>query len=150
MTAALGCAGVTCQFSPRRGGHLKRKKHIMNDEAKLILKDLRHFTGSENCYRHGINRNVTFTGGAKYVADTAGAFWLLDENAIIQPHDQRVATEEFQLWRLTVNVDRTALLACEDGNGCVIYTKHIEYIDFSLDKIEFYFENSVIYLPSER
>ena len=29
--------------------------------------------GSENFYRHGIVRNVIFTDGAKYVADSAGA-----------------------------------------------------------------------------
>ena len=48
--------------------------------------DLAQFTGSENWYRHAINRAVLFTDGAKYVADQAGAYWLLDEIAIIQPH----------------------------------------------------------------
>ena len=36
---------------------------------------LSQFTGSENWYRHGINRKVTFTDGAKYVADAAGGHW---------------------------------------------------------------------------
>jgi hypothetical protein len=53
--------------------------------------DLGQFTGTEHWYRHGINRNVLFTDGAKYVADTAGAHWLLDAIAIIQPHNKRVA-----------------------------------------------------------
>jgi len=35
----------------------------------LNKSDLRQFTGSENWYRHGINRAVLFTDGAKYVAD---------------------------------------------------------------------------------
>jgi len=30
------------------------------------------------------------------VADQAGAYWLLDEHTIIQPHERRVAAEEFQ------------------------------------------------------
>jgi hypothetical protein len=117
--------------------------------AKLTKEDLRQFTGSEQWYRHGINRKVTFTDGAKYVADTAGAYWLLDEIALIQPYDKRVAAEEFQLWKLTVNADHTASLTCEDGNGNVVYTKQIEHTDFPLDEIAFYFTNNVIYLPSE-
>jgi hypothetical protein len=65
----------------------------MNEQAKLTREDLPQFTGSENWYRHPINRKVTFTDGAKYVADMAGAYWLLDEIAIIQPYDKRVAAE---------------------------------------------------------
>ena len=42
--------------------------------------DLSQFTGSENWYRHGLVRNVLFTDGAKYVADTAGAYWLLTKS----------------------------------------------------------------------
>jgi hypothetical protein len=39
---------------------------------------------------------ITFTDGAKYVADTAGAYWLLDEIALAQRFEQKVAAEEFQ------------------------------------------------------
>ena len=49
--------------------------------TKLTQSDLDQFTGSENWYRHGINRKVLFTDGAKYVADQAGAYWLIDEIA---------------------------------------------------------------------
>ena len=35
----------------------------------LNKSDLVQFTGSESWYRHGINRAVLFTDGAKYVAD---------------------------------------------------------------------------------
>ncbi len=44
----------------------------------LNTADLAQFTGSENWYRHAINHAVLFTDGAKYVADQAGAYWLLD------------------------------------------------------------------------
>jgi hypothetical protein len=111
--------------------------------------DLAQFTGSENWYRHGINRKVLFTDGAKYVADQAGAYWLLDEIAIIQPHDKCVAAESFQVWRLAVNADQTGVLTCDNGNGNVVYTKQIEYTDFPLDGITFYFTNNTILLPRE-
>jgi hypothetical protein len=86
-------------------------------EGKLTEADLRHFTGSENWYRHGLNREVLFTDGAKYVADQGGAYWLLDEIALAQRAQKAVAAEEFRVWTLTVKDDRTASLTCEDGNG---------------------------------
>src|SRR5471032_2768997 len=111
--------------------------------------DLAQFTGSEQWYRHGINRKVLFTDGAKFVADQAGAYWLLDEIAIIQPHNAHVAAEVFQVWRLAVNADQTSVLTCDDGNGCVIFSKEIPYTDFPLDGITLYFTNNTILLPSE-
>jgi hypothetical protein len=74
----------------------------------LNAAELARFTGSENWCRHGINRAVLFTDGAKYVADQTGAYGLLDEIAIIQRQDARTAGEEFQVWKLAVSPDQTA------------------------------------------
>ena len=121
----------------------------MTNEATLKESDLQQFIGTEQWYRHGINRRVLFTDGAKYVADTAGAYWLLDEIAIIQSFDNRLAGEAFQVWTLLVNQDLSAILTCEDGNDKIIYTKQIAYTDFPLKQIKFYFTDNVILLPSE-
>jgi hypothetical protein len=115
----------------------------------LSKADLAQFTGSEQWYRHGINRKVLFTDGAKFVADPAGAYWLLDEIAIIQPYDKHVAAEELQVWKLAVNADHSGILTCDDGNDHVVYTKQIEYTDFPPEGITFYFTNNTILLPSE-
>jgi hypothetical protein len=66
-------------------------------EGKLNEADLSQFTGSENWYRHGINRSVLFTDGAKYVADQGGAYWLLDEIVLAQRYQKAVAAKEFQV-----------------------------------------------------
>jgi hypothetical protein len=115
----------------------------------LNKSDLPQFTGSESWYRHGINRTVLFTDGAKYVADQAGAYWLLDEIAIIQPHNALIAAEGFQVWKLAVNADQTGVLTCDDGNGNVVFSKPIEYTDFPIDGITLYFTNNTILLPRE-
>jgi hypothetical protein len=115
----------------------------------LNKSDLAQFTGSESWYRHGINRAVLFTDGAKYVADQAGAYWLLDEIAIIQPHDASVAAEGFQVWKLAVNGDQTGVLTCDDGNGRVVFSKELEYTDFPPDGVTLYFTNNTILVPSE-
>jgi hypothetical protein len=115
----------------------------------LHADDLRNFTGSETFYRHALNRRVIFTEGAHHVAEAGGACWLLDEIALIQPYDRRVAGEAFQVWTLTVRENRSAALVCEDGNGNIVYTKEIEYTDFPLETITLWFANNTIYLPSE-
>ena len=141
-----GCS--CCLSRPRRGGHFKTKEAHHDDEDSQ-QSDLAQFTGSENWYRHGINRNVLYTDGAQHVAEHGGAYWLLDEIAIIQPYNKAVAAEEFQVWKLAVRPDRTATLTCDDGNGNIVFTKEIEYTDFPLDEITLYFANNVIHLPSE-
>ena len=36
---------------------------------------------------------------------------------------RRVTGEEFQVWKLAVRPDRTATLACDDGNGKFVFSK---------------------------
>ena len=47
---------------------------------------LAQFTGSQNFYRHGLVREVLYTEGVEYVVDNAGAYWLLDEIALVVNH----------------------------------------------------------------
>ena len=121
----------------------------MTSKHTLTKAELNQFTGSEYWYRHSLNREVVYTDGAKHVAEHGGAYWLLDEIAIIQPYDKAVAAEEFQVWTLTVRPDRKATLTCDDGNGKIVFTKEIEWTDFPLDEIKFYFTDNTILLPSE-
>jgi len=48
-----------------------------------------------------------------------------------------------------VNEDKTAILVCEDGNYHELYREKIEWTDFPLERIELWFENEVLILPSE-
>ena len=59
----------------------------MTNAATLSESQLRQFTGSENWYRHGINRSVFYTDGAQFLAEQGGAYWLLDIIAIAQQHE---------------------------------------------------------------
>ena len=120
----------------------------MSDQLSPAV--LNNFTGSENWYRHGLNRAVLFTDGAKHVADAGGAYWLLDEIALAQRSVKAVAAEEFQVWTLTVDLSRhRATLNCGDGNDHIVFTKAIEFTDFPVAEIILWFANNTIYLPSE-
>jgi hypothetical protein len=135
--------------APAEGVTSNETRRDMTKSTKLTDTDLSQFTGTENWYRHGINRNVLFTYGAKYVADEGGAYWLLDAIAIAQRFEKNVAAEEFQVWKLKVNEDWTANLVCDDGNDNIVYTQHVAFTDFPLDEIKLYFTDNVILLPSE-
>lgn len=114
----------------------------------LKAEDLISFTGSENWYQHGLVRSITYTDGAKYVADSGGAYWLLDEIALAQKFIPTVKAEPFQVWKLAVT-DNKGVLTCDDGNGNIAYAKEIPFTDFPLPEIELYFTDDVILLPSE-
>ena len=65
--------------------------------------ELAQFTGTENWYRHSIAKAVHYTDGMLFVAERAGAYWLIDEIAFAQKGEPALAGEEFQVWRLMVD-----------------------------------------------
>ena len=134
-------------FSPRCGGH-SNQESSMKTTAKLSDADLAQFTGGTNeWYRHPLNTKILFTDGAKYVADEGGGYWLLNEIALSQRSQIRVAEEPFQVWTLTVNSDQTGTITVEDGNYTVLFTKALDYTDFPAPEIILWFSRSsnVIY-----
>jgi hypothetical protein len=118
---------------------------------------LAQFIGAEHWFRHGLSRSVTYTDGVKYVADTVGAYWLIDIIAIAQRLDEAVRKERFQLWKLEVCENESATVTCEDGNHNQVYRQEIEWTDFPREGISFYCCEDgtipgitrVILLPSE-
>lgn len=118
------------------------------ETKKLTEADLANFTGSGKWYRHWLGKSL-YTDGAKYVADQAGAYWLLDDIAVSQTRP-KVRAEEFQVWTLTVELEKhKATLKCDDGNGNVVFSKRIEFTDFPLPEIKFYYADGTILLPNE-
>jgi len=95
----------------------------MNDTPKLTKADLAQFTGTETWYRHWFKRHVLYTEGVQFLAERAGAYWLIDEIALSQDI-AAIARQPFQTWTLTVNADRTALLNWGDSSiGTETYAK---------------------------
>lgn len=117
----------------------------MDDDA---LSNLSSFTGT-SCY-YQISRRHLLTDGTKYLADTAGAYWLMD--AVVSHLDEIGTQDWFVLIRLLVE-NGGAVMVYEDGNGHEHARQAIEYTDFPLDSIQLYAcwdgEHWVIMLPSE-
>lgn len=109
-----------------------------------MLENLGYYTGSEVIYRHPFG--YLFTEGAKYVADEAGAYWLLDKIGL---HGRAFARkEEFQVWKLEVTGTKGKIILT-DGNDRVIHTFELYYTDFPEPGITLWFVNNTILLPSE-
>ena len=115
--------------------------------------DLRQFTGTTQWHRWSSLTKLVCTDGAKYLADEAGAYWLLDavashQNAPVIQDSQRL--QEFQIWTLTVEADRSGRLTCaEDSDVAPIIAQDIEFTNFPLKEIKLYVCGNVILLPSE-
>ena len=110
---------------------------------------LAQFTGSERFYRHAMVHNVIYAEGVKYVADTVGAYWLIDEIAFAQKHAPQLRNEDFQNWELAVSAGGSAVFNCDNGNGHGLYAKEIEWTDFPAPGVRYYFCNDTLLLPSE-
>ena len=117
-----------------------------------ILSGLSQFTGSEEYFKHWTGRLI-FTEGVRYLAESCGAYLLIDIVAR-DPHKPKVrACGGFQLWeiKLTPGNKHMAVVTCSaDSNTKPVVTQRIEYTDFTLpDGIKLYVRDSVLMLPSE-
>jgi hypothetical protein len=123
--------------------------------ANLTLSDLRGFNGSEQFFRHTLYRSLIYTQGIQYLAENAGAYWLIDEVATANKFSHPVKQEAFQVWKLTKDTRGCAAwLVCEDGNDNSVFMVRIPYTDFPLDTITLYCEYNgdgyTLMLPGER
>ena len=100
-------------------------------------KQLSQFSGTENYYR--ITPDTIITDGAKFVADKAGAYWLMTAIASYLPDFTNKETFIVANLKVTRTATAcTALLKLDDGNDNVLAEQFIEYTDFELDMIKLY------------
>lgn len=117
-----------------------------------ILQDLPNFYGTENYYALSpLFRSFVLTDGARYLADAAGAWWLMDA---VASHLGSYRDEGFVVAKLLrAKASNAWILRLEDGNDEVLADQIIEYSDFPLDEITLYViaqdDLRVILLPSE-
>lgn len=119
----------------------------MNLSKTQLLNHLEQFYGTQ--YYYPLWPKVLLTDGSKYLAETAGCYWLMD--AITQ-HIQYISSEDFISCRL-ITRNNQAQLILDDGNGNVLAKQRIHHTDFPLDDYQLYACRSadkwVILLPSE-
>jgi len=118
------------------------------DENKL-REELKQFTGTEQYYYLPIFKRFNkYTEGIKYLAEEAEAYWLL-EYIFSSQVDERLRGQEFQIWKLEVQDDDSAIITVEDGNDNVLKSFKIPFTDFPIQSIDLWLVDSVLILPSE-
>ena len=116
------------------------------DELHL---NLAHFSGTEHYHR--THPGLLATDGAKYLADQAEAYWLLD---IIWSVLSKI-TDEFAVLELSVQENRRAAVVIHDGREpqTSYHEQDIPWTDFPLERIKLYIQQNgqgrVVMLPSE-
>jgi len=117
------------------------------------------FTGTMEYHVWSIlfGKRIVATDGAIWLAESAGAFWLLDAIASHQPRCLKDSMlRDMQFWTLKVNADKSAVLECERDSGDVAIRQGIPHTDFPLGEVKLWVERGetnapcmVILLPSE-
>jgi len=120
-----------------------------------LKQELDGFCGTENYYKHFTG--LVYTDGVKHLADRAGAYWLID--AVMSWQAEKVIRcVPFQVWTLKVlrselgknkNEPMAILEMREDTDMPVLVSQKIEYTDFPVGEMKLFFQNGVLFLPSE-
>ena len=114
----------------------------------LSAATLDHFTGTAQYWR--VARQFVITDGVKYLAESAGCFWLID--AAIS-HLLEIGTSDWFVLVRTEVSGSSAVMIYEDGDGSEYARQEIAYTDLPLSTLRLYAvwdsERWVIMLPSE-
>lgn len=116
-----------------------------------LADELAQFTGSEHFYPFSVLfPKFLLTDGAEYLAETAGAFWLMDMIAShMRGYEQK---DTFATARLKKR-QKTWLFTLDDGNGNVFARQIIQYSDFPIEEFMLFVgwdgDYWTIMLPSE-
>lgn len=123
---------------------------VMNaaQKAAHLKSALRNFCGTETWFRHPFFPKFLYTEGVQFLAQEAGAYWLVEMIFGFQAIET-VKAESFQTWDLTLGEGHTATLSCGDGNGRIVFTHSLTFTDFPLDTIRLFFIDNVLLLTTE-
>ena len=116
-------------------------------DSHTLEQALAQFHGTTNYYLHW-TRKYRYTDGVHYLAENAGAYWLIDA-VVSHQTTASVRVETFQHWLLQSEPDESWTLSATDGNEKLIAKQVIEYSDFPLESIELYLTDRCLMLLSE-
>lgn len=110
-----------------------------------LQEDLQHFTGTEHYYRNFTG--LLYTDGVQYLAEQAGAYWLID---LVGSYQHKLRHVPFQLWELRVNDDKSARVTMRDDTGRRAKVRQdLEYTDFPLPRFSWYCADNIMMLKTE-
>jgi hypothetical protein len=125
--------------------------------------NLDQFTGSGTWHRWCLLfPEVIASEGAIYLAEKAGAFWLLDAIASHEMKNPKLRAacqdddfDALHFWYLDVQDGKAVLTCVRDKGEKPVVTQHVEFTDFPLEHVTIYAGNDgrgtprKLFLPSE-
>jgi len=121
----------------------------MNEtEQKQIKEELSLNCGTEQYFKIPFSSFV-YTDGINNLIDKCKCWWLISDFGILLECEKNL-NKDFLVLTIEVNKDKTAVITLkEDSDLKPIYSKKLDYTDFSLSKFEFYIINKVMLLTNE-
>lgn len=105
-------------------------------------------TGTENYHRFSpLSGYPVITDGVLLLAEAADCYWFLDLIGSYQSN--RKLDPGFQVWKLTVDLEKKTAVVQGCNDTMPIVTQKIPYTDFPLEELKLYMIDGVILLPSE-
>src|SRR5258706_11942595 len=103
--------------------------------------------GSENFYRNRLSP-IIYTDGVKDMAETCGAYWLID---LIISHQliKTVRLEPVLTWELKRVMDDSFNIVATDGNSRGNASQQIPFSDFTYDIATMWLIDGCLMLPNE-
>ena len=121
-----------------------------------LQNNLGQFCGTEAYHQWSILfKKTLLTDGAKYLAEKANCFWLMDAIASHQPKCLKdKMLQDMQFWTLKVHENKSATLICERDTNDIFLKQKIPATNFPLPEIKLWVEadgngRMIILLPSE-
>ncbi|MEO8963803.1 MAG: DUF6876 family protein [Gammaproteobacteria bacterium] len=103
----------------------------MNTAFKL--EELNQFSGSEQFFKHGLNRKLVYTEGIQYLAEKTKCYWMIDVIALVfYPVLLKKHKDYFYSIKFIAREDKSGLFTVEDGNNNVHFTHRIKYTSFPI------------------
>jgi hypothetical protein len=111
---------------------------------------LSDYYGTEQWLFNPLYPRMKYTDGVKFFAENAGngAYWFLD---IVGTEIHHLYAKREEFINIVLKSDgHKAVITADDGNGGIFWTRKLEYTDCPAGEWQFYLENDVLCLPSER
>lgn len=125
-----------------------------HEKAEIVSEYARQTTGTDQWWKHICG--LVYTDGVKVVAETCGAYWLLD---VVASYRHRMKGESFAVWLLTAPVSEGLPWVIEAWNDTPnhpesrrLVRQEIEHSDFpeELCPFKLFQESGVLLMPEER
>ena len=118
-------------------------------ELAKFKAELGQFTGTEHYYFNPLYLEMHYTDGVKYLAETAGAYWVLDIiGTEFFPKQQSGEWDSFVVIKLTIAMN-AMVIQVQDGNHNDYLHKNIPFTDFPEGEWALWLVDGILLLPSE-